>query len=249
MGKCIVVLPCYNEEKNIGHLVLRIEETLSKRLPYQIIAVNDGSTDETGKILKKLSKKFPVTVITHRTNLGLSAALRNGLNAALQQASDGDFIVTMDADSTHDPRYIVKMARCLNGGADIVIASRYVGGGHQINVPLYRTVLSKATNLSFKFVTGVPAHDVTSGYRAFKVSVLKKTVQRLGDRFVTSKGFEVAVEILSKTYWHGGNGIKIRELPFFLDYSAKKGKSKMKILPTALLYISMLRKIRSWKRE
>jgi dolichol-phosphate mannosyltransferase len=241
------VLPCYNEEENIEHLVLRIEEVLSKCFPYRIIAVDDGSTDETGKILKSLSRKFPVTVITHRTNLGLSAALKNGLNAALQQASDGDFIVTMDADSTHDPRYIVKMAHCLRG-ADIVIASRYVTGGHQINVPLYRTILSKATNLFFKFVTGVPAHDVTSGYRAFKASVLKKTVQRLGDRFVTSKGFEVAVEILSKTYWHGGNGIKIRELPFFLDYSAKKGKSKMKLFPTARLYVNMLQKIRSWRR-
>jgi dolichol-phosphate mannosyltransferase len=218
-------------------------------LNYRIVAVDDGSNDETGKILKKLSEKYPITLVTHKTNLGLAAALRDGINAALQQASDGDFIITMDADNTHDPSYIIKMVHYLDKGAEIIIASRYIAGGRQIKVPPYRVALSRCANLFLKLITGVPVNDVTGGYRAFKASVLKKAVQQFRNEFVTSRGFEATVEILTKTYWHGGNNLRISEMPFLLDYSVKKGKSKMKIFNTVRLYLSMVRKMKEWRTK
>jgi dolichol-phosphate mannosyltransferase len=248
LRKCFIVLPCYNEENNIEQLILRIDKVLSTFFSYQIIAVDDGSIDKTGMILNKLSKRYPITLITHTTNLGLSAALQDGLNMALQQASDEDVIITMDADNTHDPQYIIKMMDYINkDGADVVIASRYISDGRQINVPLYRVILSRCTNLFLRLITGIPANDITSGYRAFKALTIKKVANQLKGDFVTSKGFEVAVEILAKIYWYGGNNIKIIEMPFVLDYSVKKGKSKLKIIPTARLYLSLLRKIKIWK--
>ncbi|MBS7649303.1 glycosyltransferase family 2 protein, partial [Candidatus Bathyarchaeota archaeon] len=96
--KCIVVLPCFNEENNISDLIVNINNSLKDFIQYQIIVVNDGSTDNTDTILKELSQKYPLKILKHHKNKGLAAALRTGLMAAVKYAlNDDDFIVTMDA--------------------------------------------------------------------------------------------------------------------------------------------------------
>jgi len=244
--KILVILPCYNEEENLKSLIHKIDGTLRYFTPYEIIAVNDGSQDGTGEILKELSNSYPIIITEHSTNKGLSEALSTGIKTALQHSSDEDFIITMDADNTHDPKYILNMFKLAKNGTDIVIGSRYVYCGKQTNVSPYRALMSKMINFLTRKIAKLPVKDATSGYRCYKSSVLKKTVENLGPSFLESKGFEASFELLLKIFWCCSN---VKEIPIMLDYSKKKGKSKMRILPTIKRYFIALTKIKGWRKQ
>lgn len=243
--KCFVILPCYNEERNLNSIIYKINETLQNFMTYKIIAVNDGSLDSTGNLLRELSFKYPIITTEHKVNKGLSEALLTGLSIALEHSSDEDFIITMDSDNTHHPKYILKMLSEAMNGAKIVVGSRYIPNGRQINVPPHRVLLSKTINLLLRKMAKIPVKDVTSGYRCFKASAIRKLKERR-QKFLESKGFEVSFELLAKTFWCSSS---IKEVPIMLDYSKKKGKSKMKILPTIVGYCTVLTKIRSWRKQ
>jgi len=242
--KCIIVLPCYNEERNLKSLVPAIGEVVGPCIPFQIVAVNDGSIDNTGHLLREFSKEYPITVLEHARNEGLASTFSDGLNAAIDLSSSDDLIVTMDSDNTHNPRYILDMAK-LTVDADIIIGSRYTDGGKQLNVPAQRVFLSKVINLMVHKITRVPARDATSGFRCFKASVLKKAKRAFKDGLIVSRGFEVSLEILLKAFWCNAT---IKELPILLDYGRKRGKSKMKLLSTIRQYLAIFRKIDRWKK-
>jgi dolichol-phosphate mannosyltransferase len=239
------VLPCYNEEKNLKQLVSAIDDTVGRHMPYRIVAVDDGSFDNTGHLLRALSKEYPITVLGHERNMGLASTLSDGLSAAMVLSQRDDLIVTMDSDNTHDPRYILDMAKS-TVDADVVVGSRYVYGGRQMNVPIHRVLLSKVVNLLIREVTRVPAKDATSGFRCFKASSLKRTKSVFDDGLVESKGFEVSLEILLKAFWCNA---KIKEVPIMLDYGRKSGASKMKLMPTIKRYFNVLYRISKWKKE
>lgn len=241
--KCLVMLPCHNEEQNLEKLVSSLHEVLHTHIPYQIVAVNDGSTDGTGGILHKLSEEYPIIVAEHKNNQGLASAFRTGLKLALEQASPEDLIVTMDADNTHNPKYIPRLAQeAVN--SEVAISSRYTQGGRQLHVPCYRVLLSRILNSLIKILTRIPVNDATSGYRCYKASVLRKAIQTFGKKLIESKGFEVSYELLLKTYRCSGS---VKEVPNTLDYSRKLGKSKIRIMPTILSYILLLGKTVLWK--
>lgn len=244
--KCLIVLPCYNEEENVESLIYKIDQFLNHFIQYEIVAINDGSRDHTGDLLKHLSNNYPIMIKEHIENRGLSEALRTGLKAALQYSSDEDFIVTMDSDNTHDPKYILPMLESGRSGADIVIGSRYVSKGKQLNVSPHRVLLSRSINLLIRKIVKLPVRDVTSGYRCFKAFVLRRLREKLGKEFLTSKGFEVSLELLIKTFWCCS---KVKEIPITLDYGKKKGKSKMRLIPTINSYIIALMKIKDWKEQ
>jgi len=241
--KCLIMLPCHNEEQNLERLISSLHEALHTHMPYQVIAVNDGSTDGTGRILYKLSEKYPIIVAEHESNGGLASAFQTGLRLAMEHASEEDLIVTMDADNTHDPKYIIHLAEEAERSG-VVISSRYAKGGRQLHVPSYRVVLSRILNLLIRTLTRMPVNDATSGYRCYKASVLRKTMRIFGKKFIESKGFEVSCEILLKTYWCSGS---VREIPNTLDYSKKLGRSKMRVMPTIFSYIILLGKVVLWR--
>lgn len=241
--KCLVMLPCHNEEQNLERLVSSLHEALHTRMPYKIIAVNDGSTDGTGGLLHKLSEEYPIIVAEHKSNGGLASAFRTGLKLAIEHASNEDLIITMDADNTHDPKYIPRLAEEADR-SEVAISSRYTEGGRQLHVPCYRVVLSRILNLLIRTFTRIPVNDATSGYRCYKASVLRKAMQIFGRKFIESNGFEVSYEILLKTYWCSGS---VKEVPNTLDYSKKLGRSKIRIMPTILNYILLLGKTVLWK--
>jgi dolichol-phosphate mannosyltransferase len=234
-----IILPCYNEEKNIETLIKSIEENCST-IPYKIIAVDDGSKDKTGIILNKLRKRLPITVVKHQHNKGLHAALKSGLIEAVRMAKPWDFIVTMDSDLTHDPKYISNMLSKISGAFDIVVASRYVDSAKQKGVPLHRRILSRGVSYVGKLVFKLPIKDVTSGFRCYKAEIIAKIMERYGQSFIEAEGFEVSFELLVKAQKIGA---KITEIPFFLDYSKKKGASKLKIKRTIYNYLKLLRKL------
>jgi dolichol-phosphate mannosyltransferase len=238
--KCFIVLPCFNEEENIKPLVYSINEAFKDAIPYKIIAVNDGSRDGTGRVLKDLSFDYPLEVVEHSVNLGLGAALRTGLTVAAEESSDRDFVVTMDSDNTHDPKHVLEMLNAASQ-ADIIVGSRYVKGGKQLNVPLRRIVLSKTINLLVKKLFRLPSKDNTSGFRCFRASLLKRLCVTFEMSIIESKGFVASLELLVKAVDSGGT---VAEVPILLDYGKKGGASKMRLFPTVIGYLNLFFKYR-----
>ncbi len=238
--KCYVVLPCFNEEKNIKQLIYAIDEILKPHIPYEIIAVNDGSHDRTGEVLKDLSTEYSIKVLVHKVNLGLGAALRTGLISAVNMASDDDFIVTMDSDNTHNPKHILDMVAS-SKDADIVVGSRYVDGGKQLNVPLHRVILSKGINFLVKSLFRLPVKDATSGFRCFRAYLLKFLYSTFKGDLIESRGFVASLELLLKASRFGG---AVKEVPIFLDYGKKGGVSKMRLLSTIYGYLTLIFKFK-----
>jgi len=234
--KCFIILPCFNEERNLKPLIHSIDRVLSPQIPYQIIAVNDGSHDRTGEILKDLSVEFPVKVFEHPRNCGLAAALRTGLIAAVKEAVVGDFVITMDSDNTHDPKHILEMLTAAEHG-DVIVGSRYVQGGAQLNVPLHRVILSRMVNLLIEKLFRLRLKDATSGFRCFRAELLKRLYREFGDKIIEAKGFESSLELLLKAVNFGS---VVAEVPIVLDYGQKGGASKMRLFSTIVSYLALL---------
>lgn len=236
--KMAVVLPCYNEEKNIKPLIEKIDSNCVGS-SYVIVAVNDGSKDKTGEILTILKNRFPLVVVTHKRNMGLNKALDSGFRKAVEITGKSGLVVSMDADLTHDPSYIKKM---ISVGCDVVVASRYVDCGGQIGVPLLRRVLSLGINLLTRLLFNLQVKDVTSGYRCYKAEVLEKIISRHGENFIEANGFEVSLEILVKAKWQGANMV---EVPLILNYLEKRSKSKLKVFKTIVNYLRLVWRLKT----
>lgn len=235
-----IILPCYNEEASIEALVKRIHESC-RHINYSIMTVDDGSTDQTAKILTRLQRDFPIVLLRHSRNLGLQAALRTGLEKAVRTVKGSDAIVVMDADQTHNPFYIPAMITNLSKGHDVVVASRYVKGGKQVGVPFHRRVLSRGMSILSRLFFRLPVKDVTSGYRCYRADVFGKIIDKYGPNFIESRGFEVAFELLVKGHKVGA---KMTEMPIVLDYSNKKSRSKLGIQRTIYDYLKLMTKLR-----
>lgn len=238
--KCYIVLPCFNEAENLESLVKSIDKSLKGKIPYRIIAVNDGSTDNTHEILRMLSMKYPIEIVAHPRNMGLAQALKTGFKTVVKCLDDDDYVVFMDSDNTHDPKYIPLMIDAAKN-FDLVIGSRYIEGGRQINVPYMRIFMSRAVNYLIRLLLRVEVEDFTSGYRCFKASAIKRLYEVFGGNLVDSRGFEASFEILLKALTCN---FKVGEIPIFLDYGLKNGRSKMNVLFTVLGYLRFLFELR-----
>ena len=122
-----VVLPAFDEEKDLPALLSRIQETLvGQSFQYQVIVVDDGSQDRTAAIAEEAASHMPLTLIRHGVNKGLGMGIQTGLSAAMKAA---DAVVVMDSDNTHDPIYVMEMVQKLETqDVQLVIASRYQPG-------------------------------------------------------------------------------------------------------------------------
>jgi dolichol-phosphate mannosyltransferase len=235
----VVVLPAYNEEANIGKLLARLDESiLESGLNYEVVVVDDGSTDGTRDILKEYGTWVPLTVHAHQINQGLGATIRDGLMLAAARCGDRDIIVTMDSDETHTPGLILRMVRMVREGYDVVIASRFRPGARVCGVPFLRRCMSAAASILIKvlFPTG-GVRDFTCGYRAYRAPVLQQALATYGQNFINQEGFQCMVDILLKLR-------KLRlifgEVPLLLRYDLKKGRSKMRVARTARNTLGLL---------
>jgi len=237
--RVFVLLPCYNEEKSIEELLERTSHVLGN-IKFTIVAVDDGSTDGTLKLLERVRSIYPLVISRHQINMGLHVALHTGLMKIMEMSSLSDLVIVMDSDLTHDPIYIRDILSKLNEGFDVVIASRYTKGGRQIGLPIHRIVLSRVACSLMKHLFAFSVEDVTSGFRGYKTKTLKRIVRRYGKKFINSQGFEVMVELLIKAK---KTGARITEIPILLDYSKKKNASKMRILNTVIGYARLAKKM------
>jgi dolichol-phosphate mannosyltransferase len=237
-----ILLPAYNEEYDIGALLQRISEAMQflNFRNYKVIAINDGSTDRTEKVVNDCGQAMPVEIINHAANRGLGKAMLTGLKHIAGLVEDEDVLITMDADNTHDPQLIGAMVEKIRSGASLVIASRYEQGGEEVGLSESRSFLSRGASSLLKiFFPILNVKDYTCGFRAYRGAALKRAFEVYGDHLVEEQGFTCMAEILIKfSTLH----IRIDEVPLVLRYDLKSGQSKMKVLRTIIRYFVLISK-------
>ena len=232
------VLPAYNEEESLPNLLDRLKNLKSAHnIKLNVVVVNDGSSDDTEKVARQSAEGLRLTLVNHEKNMGLGQAVQTGIKEALSQAGIHDILIIMDADDTHDVSLMDKMITKIENGADIVIASRFVSGGNDKSAPPFRRLLSRGASVIFKTILPLnKINDFTSGFRAYRVSILNKASIHWGETLILEQGFACMVELLLKLrHWNP----KIEEIPFFLRYDRKMGASKLKLFKTLIQYLKL----------
>lgn len=220
-----VVIPMYNEQENAADTIRRVAELISLAgRSFEIVPVNDGSTDDTLSVLGRLAEGDPrIQVVSYPDNGGRGKALRYGLRAAR-----GRYIATIDADLSYDPRYILEMAGVLDEeqDVDVVLASPYMAGGRAEGVPRDRLFISRLGNRILKMAIPEDLHTLTCIVRCYRSGVIRSLD-------LDSDGKEIHLEILSKVL---AMGYRVKEIPAVLT-SRKKGSSKFAFRATAVSHI------------
>ena len=231
-----IILPSFNEEKNLIKIIKKIE-FLNKKLKSKVILVDDGSNDATERIV---TKKYSVKIIylKHKTNRGLSVALESGFKKVVKIGNKKDIIITLDSDNTHPINLIPEMINQINKNHDIVVASRFQKDSKVKGVTYFRKLMSSGAKLIFKFFFPFKnLNDYTCNYRAYKFPHIKKIVSE--KNFFKNEGFNIAAKIL--IYFISFHKIlNIAEVPLILSYHKKIGASKMKIFLTIYLTIKLI---------
>ena len=224
-----IILPAYNEERSLAPLLDRIEEAMGDdQLPFQVIVVDDGSTDRTAEVAEEAAQRMPLRVERHEVNQGLGATIRDGLLRGCELAEPRDFLITLDADNTHTPELILRMVRAVREGHDVVIASRFRSGSRIRGVSLMRRMFSFGASVLLRVLFPIRGvRDYTSGYRAYRAEVMQQTIKASGPEFFDQDGFQVMVDILLKL--RRNNDLIFGEVPLILRYDMKDGSSKMDV--------------------
>ena len=208
-----VVIPTYNERENLPHVSAAV-----LLHGYRLLVVDDGSPDGTGALADEIAADQPRMSVLHRPGKqGLGPAYAAGFDRAL--ADGAEVIVEMDADFSHDPADLPRLVAGIDGGADLVIGSRYVPGGATPDWPAGRRLISKGGNLYARTMLGIPVRDATAGFRAFRAGAL----ETLPYRSAQASGYGFQVEMA----WRAVEaGLAVREVPItFRD--RRVGQSKM----------------------
>ncbi len=213
----IVIIPTYNERENIENII-RAVFNLEK--DFHILIIEDGSPDGTANIVKNLQKDFSdrLFMIERKGKLGLGTAYITGFKWALQHHYE--YIFEMDADFSHNPEDLPRLYdACSNQGGDVAIGSRYVSGVNVVNWPMTRVLMSYFASKYVRFITGLPIHDTTAGFKCYKREVLE-TINLDKIRF---KGYAFQIEMKFTAY---KSGFKIVEVPVIF-INRELGTSKM----------------------
>lgn len=212
--RMVVILPTYNEVKNIDALTKAIRGVLPDA---RILIVDDNSPDGTGALADRLAEQDAKIEVLHRARKeGLGAALLAAFRWVMDR--DYDFAITMDADFSHSPRYLPDLIAGMDGH-DVMIGSRYVAGGGIEGWGASRHLMSQGINLYSRLALGVSARDTSGAFRCYRVAKLRDI--DLGR--VLSRGYSFMEEIL---YRCQKAGCKIGETPIVFE-NRKFGKSKI----------------------
>lgn len=211
-----ILLPTYCEAENIEGLIRTIENL---EITAKIIVIDDSSPDGTGKIVEKLQKEYSnIILLTRPYKTGLGTAITYGFRFLLSMKNLPDYIITMDADYSHDPKDIPRLLQQAENGYDIVVGSRYCQGGTVKGWPLTRLAISKVANKITSKLVALPISDFTSGFRCYSSEYVKKILSNLH-----SQTYEIQIETLRQAYFKKA---RIAETPITFT-NRKKGKSKL----------------------
>lgn len=228
---CLVVVPTYNEALNIERLISAI---LEQGHQFHVLVVDDNSPDGTGDIVEGLAMRDPrIQVMRRAGKLGLGTAYLDGFRHGLAQGYR--YLCEMDADFSHQPRYLPQLLAEAESGADLVIGSRNVAGGRVENWSWKRNLISKGGSLYARAILGMPVNDCTGGFKCFSAEALRK----LDLDSIRSNGYAFQVEM---NYRCHRAGFRIKEVPIvFPDRVAGVSKMSRRIVTEAALMVMQLR--------
>ncbi len=233
----IVIIPTYNERENIENII-RAVFGLDK--VFHILIIEDGSPDGTAAIVKKLQEEYPdrLFMVERKGKLGLGTAYIAGFKWAL--AHNYQYIFEMDADFSHNPQDLPRLYKaCAEDGSDVAIGSRYVSGVDVVNWPMGRVLMSYFASKYVRFITGIPTHDTTAGFKCYRRRVLE-TIDLDNIQF---KGYAFQIGMKFTAY---KCGFKITEVPvIFINRELGTSKMNGSIFGEAVFGVIKL-KIGSW---
>ncbi len=213
-----VILPTYCEAENIENLIREIQEL---RLDLSIAVIDDSSPDGTSQIVEKLQDEYDgIRLFIRPEKLGLGTAITEGFRSMLLLKEQPDYIVTMDADYSHNPKDIPRLIRETKRGYDLVIGSRYKKEGKVIGSHFIRRMLSRVANLIAAATVGSKIHDCTSGFRCYSRNYVENVLHELH-----SQTYEIQIETLKHARLHE---FYVKEIPITF-VNRKRGKSKLTI--------------------
>ena len=211
-----VVLPTYCEAENIESLIQELQEL---KLNLLITVIDDSSPDGTAGIVKKLQEEYDnILLFIRPKKLGLGTAIITGFRLILSLKNQPKYIITMDADYSHNPQDIPTLIYAANCGGDLVVGSRYCSGGKIIGSHWRRRLISRVANSIAATIIGIEVHDCTSGFRCYSREYVETVLRDLH-----SQTYEVQIETLKQARLHGFN---VKEIPITF-VNRKRGKSKL----------------------
>ncbi len=217
MSDSLIIIPTYNEKENIEKIIRKV---FSLDKSFHILVIEDGSPDGTADIVKGLQNEFSDNLhIEERSGkLGLGTAYIHGFKWALNK--EYQFVFEMDADFSHNPDDLIRLYNaCSSEGGEVAIGSRYVKGVNIVNWPMSRLLMSFFASKYVKFITGMPIHDSTAGFKCYKREVLE-TINFNKIQFV---GYAFQIEMKFKSWKYGFNVVEVPVI--FTDRT--EGTSKM----------------------
>ena len=228
MAETLIVVPTYNEIESLEAILGRLRQSVPQA---DVLIVDDSSPDGTGQLADRIAAADPAITVLHRVEKdGLGRAYLAGFAMAL--AAGYSYVVEIDADGSHDPAELPAMLQLAEGGADLVLGSRWIPGGSVENWPWLRQVISRSGNTYARTVLRSKIHDITSGFRVYRASALESL--HLSD--VSSQGYCFQVELawlLEKT------GHNIKEHPIaFVERATGRSKMHGGIVLEALLRVT-----------
>jgi dolichol-phosphate mannosyltransferase len=231
MAKALIVVPTYNEHDNVRG----IAERLLAALPQgEVLFVDDNSPDGTGAVLDDMALGDTRIHVMHRAGkLGLGTAYIEGFGWGL--ARGYEFLYEMDADGSHDPKYLPTMLALAEDGADVVVGSRYVRGGGTENWGIGRRILSQGGGLYARTGLGISVRDVTAGFICWRRAAL----EAIDLSTIGSNGYSFQIEMKYRAL---NKGMKLVETPIiFIDRRVGQSKMSRAIMVEALVKVWALR--------
>jgi dolichol-phosphate mannosyltransferase len=237
-NKALIIIPTYNEKENLPEMIPAL---FALGLGLEILVVDDNSPDGTGQLADAWHAQDPRVHVLHRQKKeGLGRAYIAGFQYAL--ARDFEFIFEMDADFSHDPKYLAVFLEKIKDH-DLVLGSRYLTGVNVINWPLARLLLSYFGNKYARWFLGLPFTDSTGGFKCFRRAVLEK----IDWSRISSSGYSFQIE-MNYTVWK--KGFRIGEIPIvFTDRQRGTSKMSSKIIREALFLLWKIRLQGLWRSQ
>ena len=232
----VIIIPTYNEKENISNIIHALAALPE---PFDELIIDDGSPDGTASIVKGLMKEEPfqnhLFIIEREGKQGLGTAYIAGFRWALAH-EQYQYIFEMDADFSHDPKDVPRLlSACRDHGADVAIGSRYVSGVNVVNWPMGRVLMSYGASKYVRFVTGMPIHDTTAGFKCYR----RRVLQAIDLDNIRFKGYAFQIEMKFTAY---KLGFKIEEVPvIFVNRVLGTSKMSSSIFSEAMWGVMKLR--------
>jgi dolichol-phosphate mannosyltransferase len=226
----LVIIPTYNECENIPLLLPRVLD----HADLSVLVVDDGSPDGTGDLVAVEAAHNPrVHLLRRAGKQGLGTAYIAGFRYALERGAD--YVFEMDADFSHDPRYLPDLLHAAETAYDLVIGSRYVAGGGTTDWGLARQLISRGGNLYARLILGLPLADMTGGYRCYR----RRALEALDLDAVRSNGYSFQIEMAYRVHQAG---LRVGEVPIiFPDRRVGASKMSRNIVYEALINVVRMR--------